>query len=494
MAISFVGAADAAATSITLPAHAADDLIIISAHRADSSSAITLPAGFTELFGGASSTSYMRVGYKVAASASETSGTWTGAQSIVVAVYRGIDPADPVGAVASTIHSALTGQNTYPALTLERTDNTSWVTLVGGADDATSPLGPPSGTTSRAFRKNSLSETAIFDSNAGVSSWTAKTGTEGFNTSPRISVSVELLEPISAVALTATGAATGSPSTGTPALGQKHGLTATGVATSVGSPALAQVHEIEATGAATSAPTVGSPALAQVHGLEAAGIATSAPSTGSPALTIGYALEATGVAAGDPTVGTPAIAQVHELEATGTDTDAPTVGAPILSEGVIVSLEALDVATSAPSTGTPAIGQAHSLAAVWPDLLLDVGTPALGLVGPTTVVEGGGSGSGRRAHRLSFADIKRLQRRAYGDEPDEEEPPAPPAPPAPPSPPPAPFVPIEPDPDGILARTITDAVTSVRASAIAEAEAAAVRRRLAAEAEADDEDAILLLL
>lgn len=87
--------------------------------------------------------------------------------------------------------------------------------------------------------------------------------------------------------LTATGVDTGTPSVGSPTIGQVHVLTATGVATgtpSVGSPSLGQAHNLTATGVATGSPSVGSPAVGQVHVLTATGIATGTPSVGSPAL------------------------------------------------------------------------------------------------------------------------------------------------------------------------------------------------------------------
>jgi hypothetical protein len=90
MSISFIGSASAEATSITLPAHQAGDLIILAVGKAASAS-WSVPAGWTQVMNRTNATAPargLRVSYKIAASASETSGTWSDAELIAAAVYR----------------------------------------------------------------------------------------------------------------------------------------------------------------------------------------------------------------------------------------------------------------------------------------------------------------------------------------------------------------------------------------------------------------------
>lgn len=93
MTISFVGSASAEATSVTLPAHQAGDLILIFAGRTGSTGAPSIPAGWR--FAAQSSASgttppaiAASMGWKIAASAAETSGTWTSASMVLAVVLR----------------------------------------------------------------------------------------------------------------------------------------------------------------------------------------------------------------------------------------------------------------------------------------------------------------------------------------------------------------------------------------------------------------------
>lgn len=89
MAISYVSSASAAANTVAMPTHAAGDLIIAFAYRSNSATLPTLPAGWSSGFNpGGQNTTSMIMGYKVAASGSEATGTWTNATGIAVAVYR----------------------------------------------------------------------------------------------------------------------------------------------------------------------------------------------------------------------------------------------------------------------------------------------------------------------------------------------------------------------------------------------------------------------
>jgi hypothetical protein len=145
--VAFRSAASGAGTSITLPTHFANDIIIITARRAGSATAPSLPAGWTNINTASNTTTAasVRMGYKIAASSSEVSGTWTNATDLDVVVY--IHPA------ASPLGGSVGGGFTpaiprLDALTMAVTDGTS--ALVGViVHDSVNITTAPSGYTVR---------------------------------------------------------------------------------------------------------------------------------------------------------------------------------------------------------------------------------------------------------------------------------------------------------------------------------------------------------
>ena len=130
MAISIVGTASAAATSITIPTHQSGDLIVIFAHASANNSVPAAPSAsgnvptWTSL-GTSGTTSYSnhRLSYAVG-TGSTTSGTWAGGTDmLIVAVLRGV-AASPIGGKASgTVTSG--ASCTAPAVTMSVTDGSS---------------------------------------------------------------------------------------------------------------------------------------------------------------------------------------------------------------------------------------------------------------------------------------------------------------------------------------------------------------------------------
>ena len=153
-----VGTVYSTGTSVALPAHQPGDLIVISAIRWGSSTIPALPAGFTSLI--ASSSSHgRRLGYKIATSSSETSGTWTSAIVVVASVYRGLSP----GAVA-------TSTSQIPGLTLQSPP--SWVWEHHGWVSA---AWRPSGWTQRAGWPDEV----VSDSDGPLASWAGASSGSG---------------------------------------------------------------------------------------------------------------------------------------------------------------------------------------------------------------------------------------------------------------------------------------------------------------------------
>lgn len=148
--IEYVSSASAAAATVTMPTHQAGDLIVCCARRA--TGAPGLPAGWTNLAQWGSGSSTARVGYKYAASGSESTGTWTSSGDVAVAVYRNAQ----LG-VYNT-YSGISGK--YPDLSGYTTD--AWLLRWAASSTFASQPSTPSGFTSRqgdSGRSTRLSDT-----------------------------------------------------------------------------------------------------------------------------------------------------------------------------------------------------------------------------------------------------------------------------------------------------------------------------------------------
>ena len=112
MAISRVGSASAQATTITIPTHQSGDLILIVANR-NNSTAATIPSGWVAYSVSGTNVS-SAIGWKLAESSSEVSGTWTNASVLHCAVYR----ASGILAISTAIAATVANSSTiiYPGL------------------------------------------------------------------------------------------------------------------------------------------------------------------------------------------------------------------------------------------------------------------------------------------------------------------------------------------------------------------------------------------
>lgn len=172
-AIIFVGQAVSNTTSVTLPAHNVDDLILIFAYRSNSNVPPTVPAGWTTINASGGANNSSALAYRIATGADTATG-WTNATQLVAQVYRGVLTSSPIGN-GGVPQFANSKTVTYPALTLSVTDGTSWVIgSAGVASNSSTVETPPSGMVLRSNTIGTSAEAAGFDTNGGVSSWTAQ--------------------------------------------------------------------------------------------------------------------------------------------------------------------------------------------------------------------------------------------------------------------------------------------------------------------------------
>lgn len=180
--ISFISSAAAEANSITLPTHAAGDLIIVGAWRTGSSSAVTMPSGWFQGPATLSGSGPRWLGWhwKIALTAAEMSGTWTNATGLIVAVYRDTGRVIFFGGNRDDSQDATL---IYPAIlgvgleTLgSRFQSTGWVVGIGACtqDDANARNPPTGMTTRQTLTGGSTGSLSLHDTNGDVTSWASK--------------------------------------------------------------------------------------------------------------------------------------------------------------------------------------------------------------------------------------------------------------------------------------------------------------------------------
>lgn len=174
MAISRVGSNAAEATTVTIPAgHQRGDIILIFAFRDGSVTNPTIPAGWTKITNTLDGTSCsVSIGWKIAISSSDTSGTWTNATHLQVIVYRGVDPVFPFGTLQSDVGT--TSPSTYGSTQGVGKDrmNNQWFAAFQGhtAIDTTTMNTAPTGYTNLQYLTGATSDSVSFDTNSAVQS------------------------------------------------------------------------------------------------------------------------------------------------------------------------------------------------------------------------------------------------------------------------------------------------------------------------------------
>jgi hypothetical protein len=170
--ISRISSASAASDSVTLGTHASGDMILIFAYNDGANTAPSLPTGWLNINNATGSTSGTRIGYKIAQSASETSGTWTNADGLIAIVYR-----SDAGLVIPTLAGFNSGTSTtvnYSAfgVAFNRENVDQW--MVGFASqrvDTNTLETAPTGMTNITSQTGTGWEMAAHDSNADANSF-----------------------------------------------------------------------------------------------------------------------------------------------------------------------------------------------------------------------------------------------------------------------------------------------------------------------------------
>ncbi len=178
MAVSFVGIADAAGASATLPAFNADDIAFVFAFRDGSTTAPTAPAGWTNIDSRGANTCSYRCGYRQLIVSDTTTGTWTNATDLVVVVLRGVD-IGLLGLWTTNTTSGASASMNFAALgAFADQTGRAWVLLMGGHRTATDVNTVAlSGTTNR----NPATTTVAAHTKASTTTWSATAKTVNAN-------------------------------------------------------------------------------------------------------------------------------------------------------------------------------------------------------------------------------------------------------------------------------------------------------------------------
>jgi hypothetical protein len=143
-------------TSVTIPAHAVGDVIVVFAYANGINSAPTPPAAsgtvpaWTLIQGGGGNTNGSGVWRFTATANNHTSGTWGSCTGLIAVVIQGVHPTTPVGGFAQATANA-NGFSAAPAITQSVTNGSSCLLYFHGHRSNVTTLGaPPAGFTRRA--------------------------------------------------------------------------------------------------------------------------------------------------------------------------------------------------------------------------------------------------------------------------------------------------------------------------------------------------------
>lgn len=173
MSSPFIGKNSASSTSCTLPEFLPNDTAYVFSFRA-ALTAPSLPAGWTNVSTQSANSNSFRVGSRVLVAGDTVTGTWTNADFVIVVVYRNISA---TGAAGSTTSAADTSTE-MSGFTPQIATGSSWRLAWGGSVQTTS-MSTPAGWTLRASHTAGASMGVLFDFNAGITSASQLTSTNG---------------------------------------------------------------------------------------------------------------------------------------------------------------------------------------------------------------------------------------------------------------------------------------------------------------------------
>lgn len=169
MAISFISQASGIDSIATMPSHQAGDLLIFYAFLDGTASPPSMPGDCTNIGTNTRFNTGARVAYKIAASGSETSGTWTSATALLVHVYRGTKRPGKSHLNNGTGTLLLYSINSQ---TFDDAAGSAWAVGFGGHRSTNgSMVTPPSGMTNRSFYGDTVNKATGHDTAGAVSSW-----------------------------------------------------------------------------------------------------------------------------------------------------------------------------------------------------------------------------------------------------------------------------------------------------------------------------------
>ncbi len=175
--ISRISSASAEATTVTLGTHAKGDIILIFAFRDGSATNPTVPAGWTTLtITTDGTTCSVSMGWKIATSNADTSGTWTNATGLMCHVYRGADKISPFGVQKATpigtlvANAGTTSPSTYGSTAAKAIMNNQWFVAFQAhrSIDTTTLSNTPTGYTNVINALGATQDMVSFDTNGPV--------------------------------------------------------------------------------------------------------------------------------------------------------------------------------------------------------------------------------------------------------------------------------------------------------------------------------------
>lgn len=204
MTIAYQSSASAEATSLTLPSHQAGDILLMVAYKSTNNPA-TIPSGWMAIANAnfVSIAGNSLFAFKVAQTNSETSGTWTGAELLVCAVYRPTSNyhmanVAAINRIATSVQVNLTQKSSYNLVNSSEFNLQASASVVVGiitTDDITAGIdGARTSLTLRASHAGtSVGKIAIYDTSTATSSFAFNSAFLGsaINT---VNATVELLD------------------------------------------------------------------------------------------------------------------------------------------------------------------------------------------------------------------------------------------------------------------------------------------------------------